>query len=210
MYRLLVVEDDEPTRRRIREEVEASIPDAKIETAASFEEAQEWVRTALAEVNPFDVVILDIQLPKGGGLTMVTDELCGPISAAFPQALVIHCTAYGENEVVRAHLEEAHWRWARRAALIVKHERWDKKLIQSMVDDRVKQGLSSFFSAARGGPLLHRRGGGTFQLASLTSDIERFWHLLPQDTQEQILKNFDKTEKNGHLMFTLGGKADAD
>ncbi len=89
--------------------------------------------------------------------------------------------------------------------------KWVDSVIAELLRDKVERGLDKCFSVGRGvAHPMFRRGGGTFELAELTQDIERYWKRLPPETRERILFDFDIDEGDPErVVVSLGGR-DAD
>ncbi len=86
MYLVMIVEDDEPTRRRVADEIAAEISEIEFLLAGSFEDAEKQIQEALADGRDVHAAILDSQLPRGGRLLICMD-LCDRVSAKFPSIL---------------------------------------------------------------------------------------------------------------------------
>ncbi|GAB4254313.1 response regulator [Deferrisoma sp.] len=86
--RVLVVEDSDLYREVLRAELAMICPDLEIREAETLAAG----RAVLAGWAP-DVAILDVRLPDGTGLDLVTE-----VRARNPEACVLVCTAYDAEE----------------------------------------------------------------------------------------------------------------
>ena len=68
--RVLVVDDNHTNRQILRNQVEAW--EMQVGSAASGDEALDRLRTALGEGQPYDVALLDVQMPEMDGFTLAT------------------------------------------------------------------------------------------------------------------------------------------
>jgi len=202
----LIAEDNEPTRRRVIEEISSDISEIEFLQAATFEEAEKLIREAHADGIEIRVAILDSQMPRAGAL-VISMDLCNIVSAKFPDVLVIHCTAFAGDPTVEKHVQERHS--ARRVhEFFPKTGNWIEALVSELVRDKVERELNSFFSVGRGvaHPMFRQRGA-TFDLADLTQDIARYWSRLPEETRARILNDFDVDESNPtRIVVSLGGR----
>ena len=94
-HRVLVVEDDPPTRRHLARAIEAH-PDLNlVQAAGSVAEG----RAALAEQQP-DVLLTDLGLPDGSGI-----ELIRATREVAPKAVSMAVTALGDEKTVISAIE---------------------------------------------------------------------------------------------------------
>ncbi len=201
MYRIFIVEDNEPTRTRLIEEIQEAIHDADVTAAATVEEAEAKIGQTGDEELPFDVAILDSQLPRAGILEINT-TLCEAVSRRMPSTFVIHFTAFGEDQVFRRHMGSVH----PRSSFVRKEGHWDQEVIGKLVRNKVERQLEDVFLRGASTPAgRFRQGGGTFRLAALMSDIERYWNLLPEDTKHLVRRDFDVVEDGETVTVSLGG-----
>ena len=205
-FRILIVEDEEPTSRRLIQHVQSVIPDSDFAAASSVEEAEAMIQKCGLEGAPFDVVILDSQLPMGGKKEIST-QICGLISRSMPEAFVIHFTAFSEDEVFRKHFDDMHVRSAGpRGFLLPKQSRWDHELVRQLVKFKLEQQLEKWFRERAGSAAgWFSRTGSTFGLADLMSDIQRYWRRLPEGTKQRIRLDFDISEYGDTVTVRLGG-----
>ena len=89
--KILIVDDDQTIRLVLTEALKKK--GFELEEAGSAEEALDKIRVA-PRPNPFDLVIMDVRLPKMSGL-----EAVSRIRGLDPQAIVIVVTAYGGKEI---------------------------------------------------------------------------------------------------------------
>lgn len=94
-HRVLLVEDDTPTRRHLARAVDAHPALELVADAASLAEA----RAALERELP-DVLLTDLGLPDGSGV-----ELIRELRSAAPRALAMVITALGDEKTVIAAIE---------------------------------------------------------------------------------------------------------
>lgn len=96
---ILLAEDNEVNRIIFTELIRADLPEIKITTAADGEEAIHWL-----EKKKFDVVLMDIQMPKMDGLT-ATRIIRRHTSAAIKNIPVIALSAYARKSEVNECME---------------------------------------------------------------------------------------------------------
>jgi len=95
LSRALIVEDDAPSRQRLRRLLEAIVGEGLAATVAgNVAEA----RTA-ASAGKFDIALVDIGLPDGNGV-----ELIGWLRARHPGVTCLVITAWGDGDTVLAAL----------------------------------------------------------------------------------------------------------
>ncbi|MDH3687115.1 MAG: response regulator transcription factor [Myxococcales bacterium] len=94
-HRILVVEDDPPTRRHLVRAIEAHPELDLVRAAGSVAEG----RSALAEEQP-DVLLTDIGLPDGTGI-----DLIRAIREVAPKAISMAVTALGDEKTVISAIE---------------------------------------------------------------------------------------------------------
>lgn len=94
-HRVLLVEDDAPTRRHLARAIDAHPALALVGDAASLAEA----RAALGREPP-DVLLTDLGLPDGSGV-----ELIRELRSAAPRALAMVITALGDEKTVISAIE---------------------------------------------------------------------------------------------------------
>jgi two-component system, NtrC family, response regulator len=82
--RILVVDDEESIRRLIQKEIGSQ--ERTVQTAGTAREASE-----LAQAHSFDVIVLDIRLPDGDGLDLMTQ-----FREAIPDIEVVLITGHGD------------------------------------------------------------------------------------------------------------------
>ena len=109
MYRILVVEDDQPVLDQLLKLLGAEFPDVQIGSAESVEEALSKIQQAAGNLEPYDLAILDFKLPlKSGENAEVDDTVCEAFRKSSPHGKVIHYTGYPGDSKVRAHMEQQH------------------------------------------------------------------------------------------------------
>jgi hypothetical protein len=202
-----MVEDDERAVRYFPGTLSDLMPDAELKIAESIPTAEAVIEEYSAKGVNFDAVILDCNLPSAAGTREMNTSLCPLVSRKHGGALVLHCSAYTKDPVLERHIREAHGQWpSPRALVVAKGKDWDTILVRTLATDRVERKLGGFFQPEVGLPAgRSNRGGATRRLAQLTSDIEQFWNLLPESTQERIRRDFDVFTDGDRVQVTLGG-----
>jgi len=87
--RVLVVDDEESLRFLLASELQAE--SFEVQTAGDGEEAIELIRRKIEKGEKFDVVLLDIRMPKADGW-----EVLKFIKSSVPETRVIMLTAYAD------------------------------------------------------------------------------------------------------------------
>jgi CheY-like chemotaxis protein len=87
--RVLVVDDHEPTRRLIRAFLESDRSQSfRVEEAVNGAECVRVVESR----GPFDLVLLDVNLPDGDGFTV-----CRDLRTLWPETIVVFLSARGDR-----------------------------------------------------------------------------------------------------------------
>jgi len=89
---ILIVDDDAMIQHSLQRALTAL--GFTVSTASDGQEAVELYRHAMAEENPFDVVLLDGTIPGGSGGDVTLQALI----EIDPQAKVVYCSGYGDSE----------------------------------------------------------------------------------------------------------------
>lgn len=204
---MFLVEDEEPTRRRITNHLLRELPDAEVVCAGSVGEAQATIEELRQSGPAPDATILDSHLPRQETFTIDT-TLCPLISRQFPASFVVHCTMYADNPEMARHIKNVHTAsGGPRGCVIPKVEGWEDHLLREIASYRVKIQLESFLALGSSpGPSVSRQPGGTAQLGHLMADIRRLWRLLPAETKELVLDHFDVDDSQGDVRVTVGGR----
>lgn len=84
----LVVEDRPNTLKWLRQAVVEAFPDAAVRTAETLSEAG-----ALAVDSPFDLALIDLALPDGSGVELIT-----ALAARQPRCIPVVATVYDDDE----------------------------------------------------------------------------------------------------------------
>ena len=206
MHRVFMVEDNKPTRRNFRKALLSKMPDAEFVEASSIPKAEAIIQDYAARGLSFDAVILDCNLPSAESTLAMDVTLCPLVSQTFREALVVHCSVFGDSEELQRHIHAEHRRANPRACVIPKNEGWDQDLIKALAADRVERRLADFFTGGGGPPAgQFGRGGATRRLAELVADIEQFWPLLPSQLQERVKSDFDVVPSGKSVLVTPGG-----
>jgi len=206
MFRVFIVEDNEPTSRRLASELKAEIPQAEVTTALTYEQAETEIEVRRGGV-VFDAVILDSKIPKGGIPQIVTD-LCPLLHRVMPGTFVVHMTAYSDDPSFQDHFRDFHVRSSGpRGLLLPKEGSWDKTLINALVREKIERQLDRLMDYRQSTFRVRTDNDGTFRTAVLAGDIERHWHRLPDGTKDRIHEHFDVDETNGSVTVSLGGAA---
>ena len=101
--RILLVEDDEDVREDCADQLRRMFPKAIIEKAASRDEARALILAAYHRGAPYDVAIIDLQLPESvGGLDVRDTSVASFIIEKFGVRVtrLVQWTAYPEDRAV--------------------------------------------------------------------------------------------------------------
>lgn len=204
MFRILLVEDILNTLEQLRELLQEVFPNLLIETASTVAEGQNKIKSS----QTFDIAILDFKLPVEKGLTPEIDKsLCQEIKSRMPQTLVIHITAFHEDDAVNKHIARYHaGKNDPSAELIQKGDDWPEKLISKIKAYLIEQQLYNLFEkqAEAAGARKVSRGSGSFthMLAALSRDIVAYWSDLDDPTKAKIREYFETAEDKQQVRVT--------
>ena len=96
--RVMYVEDDPRAIDLFSEALRAAEPEVRIETAGSVADARTMLESAGPDYSPYDILLADVGLPDGSGLSLVPfvrDRM-------LPMAVVVLTSPGGEEAAVAA------------------------------------------------------------------------------------------------------------
>lgn len=206
MFRFLVVEDQEPTLKEIKELLSKEFAGSSIDTAGSVAEGSQSLAALFEKGRTYDAALLDFKLPSSSGENPEIDySLCEEVRRKHPRTLVIHMTSYERDPAILHHLAESHSEptspWP---VLVSKREGWPsvlrKRLRTFLFTQEISMQMDEIFgylpaadgfgrAAALRRPTA-REGGVTHRLALLTQNIEKHWLDLAEPLKERIRATF--------------------
>jgi chemotaxis family two-component system response regulator Rcp1 len=99
--KILLIDDNAGDVRLITEAVHAALPAVEVRPVTDSTEALPYLRTALAAAQGPDLVLLDLRMPKKGGLEVLEELKSDPGTAYLP--VVILTSSEAAQEVFRAY-----------------------------------------------------------------------------------------------------------
>ncbi len=220
MFRLLLVEDVEATLEQLTalllEEFEQSLTVDGATNVADGLGRIEQANTSL----PYDVAILDFKLPtRTGHMDEIDESLCLAIRDLSPDTLVIHITAYPDDQKVKNHLARHHTGPEDApAALVSKLEAdWPEQLVACartfLYSQRVSAQLDDLSSQRprKGGAHRERVGSEqpqgdrslTHTLARLLRDIVAYWPHLSETVKRRVRTLFNVDESQEPILVKV-------
>lgn len=210
MFRILIVEDVEDVLDEMRKGIEAAFPgsdgrsNVKVHTSGSVDEAITLITDEHAKGRNYHAAVLDFKLPQKKGAPPQGDlTICETLKKLMPNALIVHITAYGDDEEIVSHLKNLHMgRLGSEAELISKVPGdWPEKLIavlkaflygglieeqmQDVFGLRDRQLKFRTRTSATSLPSLGERSL-THAIASLSRDIEAYWYDIDEELRAKI------------------------
>lgn len=207
MFGFLVVEDEEPTLKAIKQLLSEEFAGSSVDTAVSVAEGSQRLATAFQKGRSYDAALLDFKLPSSSGENPEIDySLCEEVRRKHPRTLVIHMTSHDGDPAILRHLAESHndptgpW-----PVIVSKRDiNWPSVLRRrlrtflftreiAMQMDEVFGYLPAADSFGRSAALRRptaRDGGVTHRLAVLTQNIEKHWPDLSETLKERIRATF--------------------
>ena len=96
--RVIYVEDDPRDVKLLTEALRAAEPDVQIETAGSVADARALLESVGPDYSPYDILVTDVGLPDGSGLSLVPFVR----DRSLPMAVVVLTASGGEEAAVTA------------------------------------------------------------------------------------------------------------
>jgi CheY-like chemotaxis protein len=221
MFRILIVEDEPKLLEELRESFRGYFPDSKIELAGAVDDALQLVKAAFSSGWFYDVAVLDLRLPRQeGGHAELDETICREIRDTRRDTLVIHISAYGEEQDVLRHLENYHDDSGDPQSRLLKKgdpEFWDKlekKAKEYLYGGLIEQQMDKLFpyprSASAGSRLgarskLSDQGSLTLELNNLARDIATYWDHLDEKLRCRIQERFNVYKERGIIRVSFLG-----
>jgi CheY-like chemotaxis protein len=198
MFRILLVEDDEFTLSQMKALLHEALqePDNQIhhqiDTAFDVQTARRLIESAVVTKRPYDAVVLDLILPSQSGAYAEFDEsLCVTIRALMPAALVVHVTAYENDEQVKTHVQKNHYEVVDRSFVLSKSPNFMDVFLNTLKSflfgQQLEGKINDVFPISRH---IQRRPGGaaslTHELAALCRDIAKHWNDLDEHRRGRV------------------------
>jgi CheY-like chemotaxis protein len=213
MFRILIVEDDEPTSSSLSWRLSRKIPEAQIDTAMTVRKAHELIEAAFNGKTPYDAVILDIKLPEDTGYFPEMDEsICRAVKELMPSdTIVAHISAFTDDTKVKEHIKRMHDEQIDRSFRLSKLdpevnfvEALESKLKSFLYGMRISEQMDGLFGPGDAA-LLDSRGRSrrtragdersvTHELAALSRDIATYWKDLDDTLKARIKRTFEVDE----------------
>jgi len=221
MYRFLIVEDVGLTFKQLRSLIVEEFPESLglVDVATTVAEAADLIDRI--DESFYDVVILDLRLPSRKGENPEIDEsLCRKVRARSQSTLVVHITAYPEDELVQDHLRRVHTEQPSSNSLVIpkRDPLWATKLVAKLktylhtnriwrlMDEVVGDSRAAVNSGARARPRLKTspgRGDTTHHLAFLCREIESHWRYLEDGLKQRIQGTFNVETRSEGIRVSL-------
>ncbi|MCI0489896.1 MAG: hypothetical protein L0229_25165 [Blastocatellia bacterium] len=206
MFRILIVEDIEETRKALQSLLSEAFPNSLIDTSATVAEAHEFLEVIRKKELLYHAIILDFKLPKEkiGAHAEIDESLCLAVRDMAPSSLVIHITAHPDDELVERHLRRVHEEQIDPRSLTLPKEgsNWPIQLLKKLkaflygipIEERINSlfGINSMAATAarnrieRERPKSWSEGSITHELAALCRDIVTHWNDLDESLQATI------------------------
>lgn len=220
MFSILIVEDDPDTNLVLRENLELVLPNALVDGVESIEEAIQHLEAARERQEPYDAIILDVNLPKAIGEQPEMDEtLCGVIRSLMPRETIIaHVSAYLDDPKVINHMKTQHDEQIDRAFRLSKQDaEWasnlESKLKCFLYGAQISQQMDQLFGREDAPSSVHRNRAGrvhtgddrsvTHKLSGLSRAIEMYWNDLDDSLKARIQRTFEVTTKDNKTIVSF-------
>lgn len=215
MLRFLIVEDDPVTQMLMSAMLRKAFPSARVDTAYAVDEATVLLRAAAAERFYFDAVILDYKLPPHRGLTAEGDDsLCRLVGESMRRALVVHVTAFIDDEALRDHLKQLHHQAIGPPGFFQPklEAEWGFKVARQLqtylysehVSKQVRQLFSPDpFDQVQDDDLCVPQRDATSALAALRRDVAAYWPYLTTAVRDEVQQYLTVGEHDGERVVSL-------
>jgi CheY-like chemotaxis protein len=211
MFRILIVEDELNTLEELRELLQEEFPDVLIKTALTVNEGKDKIRDAIMRNRPFSIAILDFKVPLDKGHNPEVDEsLCEEISSRMPETLVIHITAFHEDQDVDRHISKYHTgiNAPRIGRTIQKNAYLPEKLLGEIKSYFIERQMDTLVGPKAMVPARNLEsgrisGGLTQPLATLIRDIATYWSDLGDETKERVRGRFSVNDEQTPVRVSL-------
>ena len=223
MFRILIVEDVEDTLHQLVTFISECFSDigegtiSEIHGALSATQGRKFIEEAFGQKQPYDAVILDLNLPDQIGLPARVDEsVCSMIVTLMPSTLIAHITAYQDDDVVREHLQKAHFENVASDCVVFSKVDYEypihlvEHLKTTFLGRRLEEHMNKIWGDCSPAFLAtsRRRGVGdersrAHELAALRRDIEANWAYLDERVQRRIRDTFKVDTTGGRVTINL-------
>lgn len=219
MISILLVEDNQATLEQWEVMFKTFLPDSQILLATTAEECQNIIDSRRRADQPINIVVLDAMIPDtSNSVPAVHPLLASNIGGAFPNALIIHCTAYYADSEVKKRLEgELNELDKGRHLLVDKGsanycETIERLSMQHLFEPPIYRRMTLLFGPApksvrHPGTDLSGVGGGyhvTRELSALMTDIRLSWPNLSDNFRIWIKEHLVITEDHsGQILISL-------
>lgn len=220
MFSLLIVEDDPATNTALQNRLQRVLSGAQVDAVESVEEAIQHLEAAQQKQEPYDAVVLDVNLPRAIGEQAEMDQtLCGVIRTIMPRDTIIaHVSAYLDDPKVITHMRIQHDEQIDRAFRLSKRDsEWttilESKLKCFLYGAQISQQMDQLFGREDAPSTVHRNRAGrvhtgddrsvTHKLSGLSRAIETYWHDLDDSLKARIQRTFEVTTKDNKTIVSF-------
>lgn len=220
MFQILIVEDDPDTNLVLRENLQLVFTNARVDAVESVEEAIKHLEAAQQTQEPYDAVILDVNLPKAiGEQPEMDDTLCSVIRTLMPRETIIaHVSAYLDDPKVISHMKTQHDEQIDRAFRLSKQDaEWasilESKLKSFLYGAQISQQMDQLFGKENTPSSVHRNRAGrvhtgddrsvTHKLSGLSRAIETYWNDLDESLKARIQRTFEVETKDNKTVVSF-------
>jgi|GEM_PF-1994264 len=209
MFRILIVEDIYSTLEAMRDGIKTAFEgregrsDAKVHTAGAVDEAITLINEERGRGKSYHAAVLDFKLPKTKGAPPEGDlSICETLKQSMPNTLIVHITAYDDDKDILKHLKAVHMgRLGSEAELIIKQGNWPEKLISALkaylYGGLIEEQMQDVFGlrdrqlkfrtrSSAAPPSARGERSLTHAIATLSRDIESYWHVLDEELRQKI------------------------
>jgi CheY-like chemotaxis protein len=177
---------------------------AHIDTAATVTEGKRFIDMAFVEGEAYDVIILDLMLPKETGFfPEIDDSLCLAVRKVTPDTLIVHLSAYIHDDAIENHVRTHHIESIDRSFTLSKLNvdyptQLANRLKIFLYGNQIEGQIVEVFGATGhsnfgGRSSISRRPRSTVSthdLASLCRNIVQYWNYLDEPLKQRIQQLF--------------------
>ena len=220
MFSILIVEDDPATNSALQNRLERVLGGSRVDAVESVEDAIQQLETVQQRQEPYDAVVLDVNLPRAIGAQAEMDQtLCGVIRTLMPRETIIaHVSAYLDDPKVIAHMRAQHDEQVDRAFRLSKRDsEWtrvlESKLKTFLYGAQISQQMDQLFGKEDVPSSVHRNRAGrvqtgddrsvTHKLSGLSRAIETYWNDLDPLLKARIERTFEVTTQDDKTIVSL-------
>lgn len=218
MLRFLIVEDDPDTLSMLETYLGKVFGKTIMDTAGTVEDGLKLIRSALKIGFHYHVAILDFKLPDSLGTNPEIDEnVCAAIRRKMPRTVVVHITAYPNDERIITHINRYHHIPHDPIGFMINKldTDWPDQLKRKICSVIIHEKLDSIFGKYSGHAEAHPKNGGlahagkaydsgvlagsgpkfglsgqTQILSALIHDIQQYWPFLDDKVKKRIKNVF--------------------